>query len=115
MFNLRKNRKGFTLIELIVVIAIIAILAAVAIPTFVGLTKKADNAVLTANATSIASSINVYNTLNPDAMIADADLADAGALATTLGDLWPTGIDDAASSCALITIANGVAQVTPAE
>lgn len=35
------NRKGFTLIELIVVIAIIAILAAVLIPRFTGFTKDA--------------------------------------------------------------------------
>ncbi len=35
------NRKGFTLIELIVVIAIIAILAAVLIPRFTGFTDNA--------------------------------------------------------------------------
>lgn len=35
------NRKGFTLIELIVVIAIIAILAAVLIPRFTGFTSSA--------------------------------------------------------------------------
>ena len=38
---MRKNKKGFTLIELIVVIAILAILAAIAIPRFSGFTDKA--------------------------------------------------------------------------
>ena len=43
----RTNKKGFTIVELVIVIAVIAILAAVMIPTFGGLIKKAnDNAAL---------------------------------------------------------------------
>ena len=37
----RTNKKGFTIVELVVVIAVIAILAAVMIPTFSGVTKDA--------------------------------------------------------------------------
>ena len=37
----RNNKKGFTIVELVVVIAVIAILAAVLIPTFSGITTKA--------------------------------------------------------------------------
>ena len=40
----RANNKGFSLVELIVVIAIMAILAAVAIPTFAGFIRKANEA-----------------------------------------------------------------------
>ena len=36
------NKKGFTIVELVIVIAVIAILAAVLIPTFSGLVKKAN-------------------------------------------------------------------------
>ena len=40
--NLKKNKKkGFTMVELIVVIAIIAIIAAVAVPTTISYVQKA--------------------------------------------------------------------------
>lgn len=41
----RSNKKGFTIVELVIVIAVIAILAAVLIPTFINLTKKANESV----------------------------------------------------------------------
>ncbi|MCQ4863815.1 prepilin-type N-terminal cleavage/methylation domain-containing protein [Pseudoflavonifractor phocaeensis] len=50
--KLRKNKKGFTLAELLVVVAIIAILVAIAIPVFNSATKKAEEAVEVANARS---------------------------------------------------------------
>ena len=37
----KMNRKGFTIVELVIVIAVIAILAAVLIPTFSGIVDKA--------------------------------------------------------------------------
>ena len=42
---MRKLRKGFTVVELVIVIAVIAVLTAVLIPTFIHLTKKAKNSV----------------------------------------------------------------------
>lgn len=42
MENTKKNKKGFTLVELIVVLVIIAILAAVLIPTMSGYIKRAN-------------------------------------------------------------------------
>ena len=38
----KMNRKGFTIVELVIVIAVIAILAAVLIPTFSGIVNKAN-------------------------------------------------------------------------
>lgn len=44
MVNYRKTRKGFTLIELVMVILLLAILAAIAIPNFIDFRTEAKNA-----------------------------------------------------------------------
>ena len=114
MFNPRRNKKGFTIIELIVVIAIIAILAAIAIPSFIGITAEANSAVAIANARSIATAINSYNALNPNGtLIAEEADLDAAALPGTLAGLWPQGMDDVQGALDLIDFSSGVAVVTP--
>lgn len=45
----RKNKKGFTLMEMLIVIGIIAVLVAIAIPTFGGAKEKAEYAADVAN------------------------------------------------------------------
>lgn len=52
-----RNKKGFTLMELLIVVAIIAILAAIAIPTFAGALEKAENAADQANARSLYAAV----------------------------------------------------------
>ena len=46
---MKNKKKGFTVVELVIVIAVIAILSAILIPTFVGLTNKAQEAALQEN------------------------------------------------------------------
>ena len=46
----KNNKKGFTIVELVIVIAVIAILAAVLIPTFTGVTEKAQKSAALQNA-----------------------------------------------------------------
>ena len=106
---LAKNKKGFTLIELIVVIAILAILAAIAIPTFSGITSEADAKVELANARNLATAINAYNNLNPGSEI--STMPELASLKSTLDDLYPSGLSDAdaTDALALITITNTVA------
>ena len=110
---LAKNKKGFTLIELIVVIAILAILAAIAIPTFSGITSEADAKVDLANARNLATAINAYNNLNPGSEISSIAATEEGrsSLASTLVDLYPSGLSDAdaVTALGLITITSNVA------
>ena len=51
-----KNRKGFTIVELVIVIAVIAILAAVLIPTFSGVIQRANDSAALQQATSAMKS-----------------------------------------------------------
>lgn len=58
LLNKKRNKKGFTLIELIVVIAILAILAAILIPRFVGFQDKARRTQVIMDAKQIATAID---------------------------------------------------------
>jgi type IV pilus assembly protein PilA len=55
------SKKGFTLIELMIVILIIAILVAIAVPVYLAATNSAKKRTCQSNLRTIDSAINAYN------------------------------------------------------
>jgi type IV pilus assembly protein PilA len=88
---MRKNRKGFTLVELIVVIAILAILAAIAIPRLSAFTNDAQIAADQATAATIYKAAQVYYANNGNLTAFDAaDYTDPANYDAAKLDVAPT-------------------------
>ena len=60
MFNKLRSKKGFTLVELLIVIVILGILAAIVIARFAGATKESKESNLKGNLRTMRSSLETY-------------------------------------------------------
>lgn len=115
---LKKNRKGFTLIELIVVIAILAIIALLAIPRFLGTLDNARLRTHNANVRTLQSAANVAlaENGNPGSTITWPTQTTGDYAVGDYVDVWPEnpGASGVASGDYSVSISNtGVVTVTP--
>jgi len=58
------NRKGFTLVEIMIVVAIIALLAAIAIPNLLSARRTANTAAAKANIRSLSTAAETFSVAN---------------------------------------------------
>ena len=114
----KTNRKGFTIVELVIVIAVIAILSAVLIPTFGGIIEQANQstAVQEANAAYKEAFAKVFS----DGVISDDEATDYEGVTNykmsfddkgTLTDIEYTGSDHEYT----FDVTNGVISIADSE
>ena len=69
----KMNKKGFTIVELVIVIAVIAILAAVMIPTFGGIIRRANESAAMQEATNIYKALLTEEPYNGNLDLVDGE------------------------------------------
>ena len=111
----RNSKKGFTIVELIIVIAVIAVLAAVLIPTFSNLIQKANEAKDTALVSNLNKAVamdttshdTMYDVLKVAEDVAGINVAKINAAANSNEILW-----DSTNKCFVYSV-NGEIKYIP--
>jgi general secretion pathway protein G len=90
-----KSRKGFTLVEILIVVIILGILAAIVIPQFTNASQDARRSSLASTVQSVRSQVELYKLQHgdtlPNILGAAADNSDDHWKAFTTQSQWPVG------------------------
>lgn len=106
LINKLKNRKGFTLIELIVVLAVLVVIAAIAVPRFLGVQEKAKESADQTTVDSIARAAELYYAQTSDSTITLAELESGNYIDSF------TSLQSESTTGATITLDAGTGKVT---
>lgn len=103
--NIRNGKRGFTLLELMIVLTIIAILASISIPMYQSIVLRTKETVLKDNLRTLRNLIDQYTADKKKAPQALQDLVEAGYLReipedpiTNSRDTWEVVMDTSVSS-----------------
>jgi prepilin-type N-terminal cleavage/methylation domain-containing protein len=107
-----KSRKGFTLIELMVVVLIVGILAAVAIPLMRGRIDSAKWSEAKSAMGTIATALRAYASEKGTVIATDVGASDFPKIGIELSDLDGTYFTNAAYTMSGVTATNGVLNAT---
>lgn len=104
----KMNKKGFTLVEMLVVIAIIAILVAILIPTVLGATTKAKAATDAANLRSAMAEFEINSLSNNKDITKNSIYTAAGSIGFTAKE----SKTDATHGKAIVIYVDGTGKMT---